>query len=309
MINSNTQNINLIHKIKSKYSSKYLNKLKQIGSANESDEIIESDESDESDEIIDSDNPIQSEQTDLDLSLDDSKNLNVLDEVNENQVEENDINEIDKSEDIENIKKMEDTDEPEYTILDELIKKNKQFIILVMGLPCTSKSELAKELVVDLRLPILNISDYLIQDKYIDKEVDGVKFKIYEHPDNYDWEKLNYDVNRIKKKGVIIYGNYLDFDKIKWIPDIVYFISMNINLCKDKLIEKKLLPYQYDNSKISLYFTKIFNPIYEEIKTKFKINKFFNIKENTKFDEIYNELFDNLVFMVRSKLKNLSKFR
>jgi len=279
MIYSNIRNIN------SKYIKKS-NYIKQFGSAE--DEEIE-------DEIYDE---TEESQSTIEELVEESPQIEPVEEVVlEEPVEEEVVEEVNKYSEIE---------EPEYTILDELIKKNKQFIILVMGLPCTSKSELAKELVVDLGLPIINISDYLIQDKYIDKEVDGVKFKLYEHPDNYDWDKLNYDISRLKKKGVIIYGNYLDIDKIKWIADVVYFVSMNLNLCKDKLIEKKLLPYESDDSKISLYFTKIFNPIYDEIKNKVKINKFFNIKENTTFDDIYNELFDNLILLVKSKLKKFN---
>lgn len=279
MINSNIRNKN------SKYIKKS-NYIKQFGSAE--DEEIE-------DEIYDE---TEESQSTIEELVEESPQIEPVEEVVlEEPVEEEVVEEVNKYTEIE---------EPEYTILDELIKKNKQFIILVMGLPCTSKSELAKELVVDLGLPIINISDYLIQDKYIDKEVDGVKFKLYEHPDNYDWDKLNYDISRLKKKGVIIYGNYLDIDKIKWTADVVYFVSMNLNLCKDKLIEKKLLPYESDDSKISLYFTKIFNPIYDEIKNKIKINKFFNIKENTTFDDIYNELFDNLILLVKSKLKKFN---
>ena len=279
MIYSNIRNIN------SKYIKKS-NYIKQFGSAEDDeieDEIYE--ETEESQSTIE--------------ELEESSIEEPVGEVLEEPVLEEDVV-------VEEVNKYSEIEEPEYTILDELIKKNKQFIILVMGLPCTSKSELAKELVVDLGLPIINISDYLIQDKYIDKEVDGVKFKLYEHPDNYDWDKLNDDIRRLKRKGVIIYGNYLDFEKIKWTADVVYFVSMNLNLCKDKLIEKKLLPYESDDSKISLYFTKIFNPIYDEIKNKVKINKFFNIKENTTFDDIYNELFDNLILLVKSKLKKFN---
>jgi len=287
MIYSNIRNNN------SKYIKKS-NYIKQFGSA-EDDEI--------EDEIYEETEESQSTIEELEESSIEEPVEEVLEEpvgeVLEEPVLEEDVV-------VEEVNKYSEIEEPEYTILDELIKKNKQFIILVMGLPCTSKSELAKELVVDLGLPIINISDYLIQDKYIDKEVDGVKFKLYEHPDNYDWDKLNDDIRRLKRKGVIIYGNYLDFEKIKWTADVVYFVSMNLNLCKDKLIEKKLLPYESDDSKISLYFTKIFNPIYDEIKNKVKINKFFNIKENTTFDDIYNELFDNLILLVKSKLKKFN---
>ena len=45
-------------------------------------------------------------------------------------------------------------------ILEAYIKKYKQFIILILGLPCSNKSEIAKELSEDLKLPLININDY-----------------------------------------------------------------------------------------------------------------------------------------------------
>ena len=47
-------------------------------------------------------------------------------------------------------------------ILQAFIEKHKQLIILIIGLPCSNKSEIAKELKTDLRLPIININNHLI---------------------------------------------------------------------------------------------------------------------------------------------------
>ncbi len=198
---------------------------------------------------------------------------------------------------------MIDSESRQINILEAYIKKNKQFIVLILGMPCTNKSKVAKELVIDLGLPIININDYLIEDKFIDQEVDGVNFKLYEHPDNYDWEKLDQDVGKLKSKGLILYGNYLDISKIKFEVDFTFFLSMNTNLCKTILIKKKLLPYESDDEKVKIYFAKVFNPIYDELKEKIKINKFFNIKEQTTFEETYNDIFDTLMELITSKLK------
>ena len=98
----------------------------------------------------------------------------------------------------------------------------------------------------------------------------------------------------------------MDVDKIDWVPDTTYFISLGFNTCKKKLIEKKLLPYPENDHRVQLYFNKIFNPIYEELKTKVKINKYFNVKEDTTFNQIYDELFDGLMGWIDSRLKNNS---
>ena len=141
-------------------------------------------------------------------------------------------------------------------ILQAYIKYYKQFIILIIGLPCTNKSKIAKELVNDLKLPIININHYLIKDKYTEKNVDDIKFKLYEDDQNYDWEKLNNDVNNIKTNGLILYGNYINKNKINFKIDFIFFINMNIELCTEKLSENKLLEYE-DESKINISITII----------------------------------------------------
>lgn len=187
-------------------------------------------------------------------------------------------------------------------ILEAYIKKYKQIIILVLGLPCSNKSQIAKELVIDLNLPIININDYLKPNTFIEKIVSDVKFKLYEHPDNYDWEKLNSDVNDKKVSGLILYGNYIDNSKLNFEINFSYFLSMNTNLCKNLLIEKQMLPYKEDEEKVKIYFKDIFNPLYDQLKLDMKINKFYNIKENVTFDEVYDDLFDNLMIQIKKKI-------
>jgi uridine kinase len=187
-------------------------------------------------------------------------------------------------------------------ILEAYIKKYKQIIIMILGLPCSNKSEIAKELSIDLNLPLININDYLKQDSFIEKIVSEVKFKLYEHPDNYDWKKFNNDVNEKKSSGVILYGNYIDKSVIDFEIDFCYFYNINNNLCKNILIEKQMLPYKEDDEKVKIYFKEIFNPIYEKLKNEIKINKFFNLKEESTFDDIYDETFNNLMEQINKKI-------
>ena len=187
-------------------------------------------------------------------------------------------------------------------ILEAFIKKYGQIIILILGLPCTNKSEIAKELSFDLGLPIINSNDYLIPNKYIEVEQRGTKFKIYESSENYDWDKLNKDVKELKENGVIIYGNYIDEKKIDWEADFCFFYSMNTTLCKKKLIENKLLNFEETDEKLNIYIEKIFSPFYENLKNDIKINKFYNIKEDMSFDTIYEETFNNLMKFIQKNL-------
>ena len=64
-------------------------------------------------------------------------------------------------------------------ILQAYIKKYNQIIILILGLPCTNKSEIAKELGIDLGLEVIKINDYLIDGKYKEIDIDGIKTKLY----------------------------------------------------------------------------------------------------------------------------------
>lgn len=187
-------------------------------------------------------------------------------------------------------------------ILEAFIEKYKQLIILIIGLPCSNKSEIAKELKTDLGFPIINTNNYLIKNKFKKVEFSGVKFKIHDDTENYDWDKFNKDIEELKSTGVIIYGNYIDVSKIDFKIDFSFFYSVNNTLCKKIINEKKLLNFtNVDDRKI--YFDKIFNPKYEELKSNIKFNKFFNIKEDTKFSTSYDELFDLLMILIQSKLK------
>jgi len=42
--------------------------------------------------------------------------------------------------------------------------------------------------------------------------------------------------------------------------------------------------------------------MYDTIKKNIKFNKFYNIKEDTKFSDIYDNLFDNLILLIKKKL-------
>jgi hypothetical protein len=43
-------------------------------------------------------------------------------------------------------------------------------------------------------------------------------------------------------------------------------------------------------------------PIYDNIKKNIKFNRFYNIKEDTKFTDIYDNLFDNFIYLIKKKL-------
>ena len=127
-------------------------------------------------------------------------------------------------------------------IFDAFIKKHGQFILVIMGKPCTNKSYIAKEFADDLKLPLINMNKYYDGDKFVEKTVNDVVYKLYDHPDNINWDMVNSEVDAKKATGVIVYGNFLESTKITFKPNFVFFINMNNNLCKTILIKNKILP-------------------------------------------------------------------
>ena len=208
-------------------------------------------------------------------------------------------------------------------IVEAYIKKKKSFIVLILGLPCSNKTELAKELFGDLsngvkNLSLININDFY-NNEFVEKEIDGIKYNLYDHPDNLNWEALNTEVNNKKEYGVVLYGNYIDPDKINFDLDFVYFIDLNNNLCKEQLIKNNLIKtnisveesQEEKDKKIDTYFEKVMLPSFDKlreiIKEKMSVNKFFNLKEDTKFDDVYDKLFDILMNNIEKSLKELKE--
>ena len=227
----------------------------------------------------------------------------------------------------------------EMNIIEAYLKEYKQMIIMLIGMPTSNKSNIAKELEsdIDLNFTLININDY-IEKKFINIEIKNINFKLYDHPDNINYTKLINDVNDKKSNGVILYGNSIDSNKIKDITiDFSYFFDIKPSLLKNNLIKKKKLPFHdevdnitnvniiehtknHDNKKslitdnldnnednkvdikLEIYIKDILIPIYDNIKKNVSFNKFYNIKEDTKFNDIYDNLFNNFIFLLKKKL-------
>jgi hypothetical protein len=138
-------------------------------------------------------------------------------------------------------------------IIEVYLQKYGQMIILLLGMPTSNKSAIAKELLIDIepKFTLININDYL-EKKFINVEVKNIKYKLYDHPDNIDYNRLLNDININKSSGVIVYGNFLNIDIIKdLVIDFSYFFDVRHNFLKNNLIKKKLLPYDDEIENIS----------------------------------------------------------
>jgi hypothetical protein len=130
-------------------------------------------------------------------------------------------------------------------IIEAYLKEYDQMIILLIGMPTSNKSNIAKELESDIepKFTLININNYL-EKKFINVEAKNINFKLYDHPDNINYSKLFDDINKVKSTGVILYGNSIDPNKIKDIKvDFSYFFDIKQTFLKNNLINKKKLPF------------------------------------------------------------------
>ena len=135
-------------------------------------------------------------------------------------------------------------------IIEAYLKEFGQMIILLIGMPTSNKSNIAKELELDIepKFTLININDYF-EKKIINVETKNINFKLYDHPDNINYSKLFNDINKVKSTGVILYGNSIDSNKIKDIKiDFSYFFDIKPTFLKNNLINKKKLPFNTPKS-------------------------------------------------------------
>ena len=193
---------------------------------------------------------------------------------------------------------------------DEYIVRKKGLIILISGLSGSNRTILAKEIERDFKLKLISLEIYCRKENTKQFEINSeIKVTDWEHIDVYDWDKFNEDVNKQKKKGIIVYGDYFPTFKLNFEPDF----HIHIKVSKDKLIEKRK-EYIENNpedcaemlefvktGKLELIINKITYPYYLEYRDKSNIGKFVNADKNTP-DEMYDQIFDYIIFSMRKFL-------
>ena len=189
------------------------------------------------------------------------------------------------------------------SILDEYKNQKKQMIVLLLGYQGSKKSKIAKLLNEDFKFKLIKINDYYEDNKYIEKKINDKIFKIYEHVDNYDWNKLSEEVNKYKTTGVILYGNIIDIKKINFKFDFIFFTSIQNKLYAEYIIKHKLFD-NIDEDYINLYTTNYITPLYDNIKKELQINKYYNIKKDTDIKKIYDELYNYLIINIKKIIQS-----
>ena len=141
-------------------------------------------------------------------------------------------------------------------ILQAYIKFFGKFFIHIIGLPGSNSYKFAKELASDLKIQVIDITQYM--DSYKPEvKLPGLEKKIVNKYDisSIKFKKLIEDINIMLPKGVILssYGLSLELLKIK--PDLQIVLDINtkyaiqtvVNTTKSDLKLETLLSIVYSN--------------------------------------------------------------
>jgi len=195
-------------------------------------------------------------------------------------------------------------------IIQAYLKKYNKCIIAISGLCGSGKSNIAKQLALDLernKVPfkLINLEEYRYNEKEIKATIsEGNVVNDTENLGMYDWGKFNNDIEQFMGNGVIIYGEMLPESKLKIQPDIhlhVKQVKQNLLANRKKYVEKH--NQTFDEEKELQIMNKIIYPRYmkyleEESK---KINKFLNANKKNE-EELINEAFGYIMNFVQEKL-------
>lgn len=197
-------------------------------------------------------------------------------------------------------------------IVEAYIKFKKQLIIFISGLPACGKLKLAKKIKKDFNLKLLNQFDYYRKDYNVKTTLQDGTILINWYTDlAIDWTKLNEDIDKYKKDGIIVVGFSLPEDKFS--QDIDFHLHLNIpkQLCMEK--RKEFIEKNKDKNKYKEEFSLIGSvteklrmnqlifPYYLESMKKSKINKFINIATMSD-DEVYDTAFKYLIDFIEDFL-------
>lgn len=202
-------------------------------------------------------------------------------------------------------------------IVEAYIKFKGQLLIFISGLPGCGKLSLAKNICRDFKIKIIDQFDYHKKGYDIETNLsDGTQVVNWYSDEAIDWDRMNEDIEKFKKDGLIVVGFSLVENKITSAPD--YHVHLNIakQLCMDRrkeFLEKHKDKEEYkeeyklvDTQTEKLIMNKLIYPYYLESIPKSKINKFINLN-NTDDDQVYDIAFEALIDVINKFLQAKDK--
>lgn len=173
-------------------------------------------------------------------------------------------------------------------IVRAFIKNNDQLLIFITGYSGSGKTVHAEELSKDYKIKILYIKDYRKTDPEIHNKY---------ATELIDIDRLNSDIEKYIKEGLIVSGFPIDTKIIN--HKINIYINLSINM--SKYIENQLKSDNVDRENIEKNYN-IIAPLYNKLIKETKVNKFINVSKFESDGEVYDHLFDSINNIIENNL-------
>ena len=105
-----------------------------------------------------------------------------------------------------------------------------------------------------------------------------------------------------KTRSALLFVSFLDCNAFFKINSFSCSSSISPTGFKSDTLTNSDIKSEEINNKLEIYIKDILLPVYKDIKENIKFNKFYNIKETITFEEIYDDLFDNLMNQIKKSI-------
>jgi uridine kinase len=191
-------------------------------------------------------------------------------------------------------------------LVEEFNLRNEGIIIFISGLSGTNRTILAKEIERDLKLKLISLDDYCNNNPPIIEILDQ-KVRDWDDIENYNWDKLNSDIQKNKTIGCVVYGDNFPKSKLRINPDY----HIHIKISKEKLIEKRREYIEKNPEKckdmllfldnLKVIVNKLTYSHYIKNRDDSTINMWLDSDKN-KIEEMYDQTFDYLMLSMKKFL-------
>jgi adenylate kinase family enzyme len=200
-------------------------------------------------------------------------------------------------------------------VVEAYIKFKKQLVILISGFNGSGKGKLAQHISKDLKIDIVNTSQYYKDGYDIRvKLADGSEVVDWDSIDAIDWAKLNEYVNENKNKGVILVGFAFPVEVLKFETDFHLHVKIN----KQNLLENRHTYLEENKEKYSklyelkgkpielMILNQITYPHYLKYLESSKIDRFLNSNDES-IEKLYDITFDYMIEKIQQYLNSLNQ--
>lgn len=181
---------------------------------------------------------------------------------------------------------------------------NGQLIILISGLSGSGKTALGENISRDFKLKLLDANKFYKPN--FDEKVKLSNEKVvvnYDTDNATDWEKLNDEINSLKKDGVVVTGSAFPTDKINFKAD--YHIHLKIS--KQELKNNRMAHIEkhkdegFDPETESLRINSLTYPYYLDVMKRMKFDKFIDVTD-MEDDVVYDIVFDEVIKFINNNV-------